>query len=106
NLRRHSELAAQREKRGPDKRPESRGRQQKETFGQHLEFALVHDVDLLIGRLGADETRGQAQALAQTKRPRFFGDEGIRTALDEKIAEALGGDDAAESRGAFEQCNL
>ena len=37
------------------------------------------------------------------KRRRFFGNEGIGAGLDEKIANAFGGDDTAQTRRSFEQ---
>ena len=66
----------------------------------------MDDVDLLVGGLGRDQTRSETQALAQPERPRFFRDEGIRPGLDEKIADLLGSDGAAEASRAFEQCDF
>ena len=49
---RHAELAGPRKERGLDKRPEARRCQQEKSFRQQLEFAILHDVDLLVSSLG------------------------------------------------------
>src|SRR5688500_7991633 len=60
-------------------------------------------MNFLIGGLCGDQARGQAETLAKPERRWFFGDERIRTALDEKIVDALGGNAAAETRRGIDE---
>ena len=98
NLARHAQFAAPGKKRRLHEGPQTRRREQEKAFGKRLKLAAMNDVNFLVSRLGRDQAGSQAEAITETKRPGLFRDEGVRAGFDDKIADALGGDGAAEPR--------
>src|SRR5690242_10037001 len=63
----------------------------------------MHDVNLLIRRLGRDQPRRQTDAFTEPQRGGLLGDERIGPAFNQKIVEPLRADAAAEAGRRLEQ---
>src|SRR5262245_37579766 len=71
-----------------------------------MESAAVHDECAPMDLRRAHEPFAKSDALAEPQRPRLFGDEGIRAALDDEPVAPFGGDGATETIATFEQRQL
>ena len=65
------------------------------------QFAALAYSEAYVAR--AHETRRETDAFAQLQRPRFLGDERIRSRLDDEAVDAFGGDRPAQPPGGFQQ---
>ena len=105
-FRRHAQFPAPRKQRCSNEGSQLGRRQQEKTFRQGHELAVMNDIDLLMRSLGRHQTRSQSEPFTEAQRPGFFRDERIRSGLDEKIADSLRRNAAAEAIGRLKQKDL
>src|SRR5664279_6098386 len=102
-LARHAQLGAPGEQGRERGGKQLGGHHEHKPVGHDHQPAVYHDVGFALGVVGADQLIGDAEFLAQRKRPGFFGEERVRPGFHQAALHAIGIHGPAEPLAAFKE---